>query len=88
MKLSPEFIGRDIAGELVIVPIGEKTDHNIGLISANELGTFIWQRLEKGKQIDQIVAEILNEFDVDEFTAKADTEQFINELKRIGAVIE
>lgn len=88
MKINPNFIAREIAGELVIVPIGDSSMPETGLISANEVGAFIWHQLENGKEIDAIVAAILDEFDVDEESARKDTEEFIDSLKTIGAVIE
>ena len=88
MKINPEFIAREIAGELVIVPVGEAAKSNDQLISANEVGAFIWNALAAGKSLDETVAAILEEFEIDGQTARADAEQFICELKEIGAIIE
>ena len=85
MKLNPNFIARKIAGELVIVPIGPASS-SAGLITTNDVGAFIWGQLEKGKNADEILAAILNEFDVDEQTASADINEFIGQLKQVGAL--
>ena len=85
MKLNPNFIAREIAGELVIVPIGPASS-SVGLITTNDVGAFIWGQLEKGKNCDEILTAILNEFDVDEQTASADINDFIGQLKEVGAL--
>ena len=46
MKANPEFISRDIAGETVLVPVGTAAKRCGGLIACNEVGSFIWHRLE------------------------------------------
>lgn len=88
MKTNPEFIARDIAGELVLVPVGRAAQNCKGLITCNEMGAFIWRRLENEISMDALTAAILDEFEVDEATARADAEEFVAKLKEIGAVTE
>ena len=87
MKTNPEFIARDIAGELVLVPVGTAAKNYGGLVTCNEVGAFIWKKLEGGMTMDELVGAILDEFEIDEPTAKKDAEEFIEKLKKINAVI-
>lgn len=87
MKTNPEFIARDIAGELVLVPVGTAAKNYGGLVTCNEVGAFIWKKLEGGMTMDELVSAILDEFEIDETTAKSDAEEFIEKLKKINAVI-
>lgn len=87
MKTNPEFIARDIAGELVLVPVGSAAKNYGGLVTCNEVGAFIWKKLETEIGMDELVSEILNEFEVDEPTARKDAEEFIEKLRAINAVI-
>lgn len=87
MKTNPEFIARDIAGELVLVPIGTAAKNYGGLVTCNEVGAFIWKELENGKTMDELVNAILDEFEIDEKTAREDAEEFVAKLKEIGAII-
>lgn len=80
MKIEKEFILREIAGDYVIVPTGKTALDFNGLITVNELGAFIWERLSEDTTVEQIVAAILAEYDVDEATAKADTQEFLELL--------
>lgn len=87
MKTNPEFIARDIAGELVLVPIGTAAKNYGGLVTCNEVGAFIWKELENGKTMDELINAILDEFEIDEKTAREDAEEFVGKLKEISAII-
>lgn len=86
MKLNPNFIAREIAGELVIVPIGDALSEKVGLIATNELGALIWKSIENGLEREDILAKILDEFDVDCDTAETDLDEFLDKLRDIGAI--
>ena len=86
MKLNPDFIAREIAGEFVIVPVGADVSSDVGLISTNTVGQFIWEKIAEGAELENIVSAILDEFDVDEATARRDAEEFVSQLESLGAV--
>lgn len=88
MKLNPNYIAREIVGELVIIPVGPAAETKAGLISTNEVGAFIWEKIESGHDEPEILEAILNEFDVDEATASADMKDFIQRLRDVGAVVD
>lgn len=81
MKISKEFILREIAGEYILVPVGKTALTFNGLVTVNEVGALIWDMLEKGSDVSTIVNGILDEYDVDEQTATADVLEFISYLK-------
>ncbi len=86
MKLKMQFILRDIVGETVLVPINESTSSFNGLITINELGKFIWENLEKVETEEELLQLILDEYEVDEDTAKKDLDEFLQVLKDIDIV--
>ena len=81
MKISKEFILREIAGEYIQVPVGKTALTFNGLVTVNEVGALIWGMQEKGSDVSTIVNGILDEYDVDEQTATADVLEFISYLK-------
>ena len=81
MKISKEFILREIAGEYILVPVGKTALTFNGLVTVNEVCALIWGMLEKGSDVSTIVNGILDEYDVDEQTATADVLEFISYLK-------
>lgn len=81
MKINKEFILREIAGEYIFVPVGSTALEFNGLITINEIGVLIWKELEKGCDVDSIVKIILEEYEIDEETARKDVDEFISYLK-------
>ena len=80
MKIEKEFILREIAGDYVIVPTGKPALEFNGLITLNELGAFIWKKLQQDVTEDELIQVILEEYEVDEETARNDVEEFLNKL--------
>lgn len=83
MKLKPGFILRTVAGETIVLPSGDELDLNM-MITLNDTGKFLWQRLETGAETEELVAALLAEYDVDEATAKAGVERFVAKLNENG----
>ena len=80
MKLKDGFLLREVAGETVVIPTGDTMDLNM-MITLNETGKFLWQRLETGAEEGELVTALLSEYDVDEATAKAHVAAFVGKLK-------
>lgn len=83
MKLKKGFIMRDIAGETVVVPSGDELNLNM-MITLNGTGKFLWQHLETGATLEELVQAMLGEYEVDEQTARAGAERFVNKLQERG----
>lgn len=86
MKIVKEFILRDIAGECVLVPTGATTQEFNGLITMSDTAKFIWENMEKADSFEELIQMILEEYEIDEETAKKDAHGFINELIAAGFV--
>ncbi len=79
MKIKEGFILRQVAGDTVVLPSGDM-DIN-AMITLNETGTFLWQKLEQDTTVDELVAAVLAEYETDEATARAAVEGFVEKLK-------
>lgn len=88
MKTNKSFILREIAGENILVATGEAAQVFNGMITLNEVASFIWKNIDECKTVDKLIASILEEFDIEEETARRDIESFTAELIRMGMVIE
>lgn len=81
MKISNEYIIRNIASEYIIVPVGQVALDFQGLITVNEIGVYIWELLQKKEvTFDNLLAAILDEYDVSQTVAKQDLTDFLNQL--------
>ena len=83
MKLKRGFIMREIAGEIIVVPSGDELNLNM-MITLNDTGRFLWQRLEAGSTLDELVQAMLEEYEVDKQTACAGAERFVSKLQERG----
>lgn len=87
MKIAKEFILRDIAGETVLVPTGETTQEFNGLITMSETAKFIWENIEKADSFESLLQMLLDEYEVDEETAKEEALGFIIQLLQAGFIV-
>ncbi len=83
MNIKKELIKRSIAGETVLVPVGRTVYEANGLFVLNELGDFLWERLPEAENEEQLLASILEEYEVDEHTARRDLRIFLDKLKQM-----
>lgn len=83
MQLKKGFVLRTVAGTNVVVPTGEDLNLNM-MITLNETGKLLWKRLEKGAEPEELVAALLQEYDVDEQTATDHVEKFVGKLIEKG----
>ena len=88
MKIEKEFVLRQIAGDNIIVPTGKTVLEFNGLISVNEVGVDIWNMLQNEVTFEDLVQGILEEYDVDEETARADIQEFLDVLVKGGVLKE
>lgn len=82
MKIKSGFMLRSIAGCKVVVSVGKRTLDFNGIINLNDTGAFLWERLEKGAEEDELVKAILENYtDVDEETARSSVRDFVSTLR-------
>ena len=86
MQASKDYLIRTIAGETILIPSGAAAHRFNGLVTVNALGAFIWELLGSPTDLDAIVSRITEEYDVDTETARRDAEEFLGELRKIGAL--
>lgn len=86
MKLKPGFVLREIAGETVVLPTGDKLNLNV-MITLNQTGKFLWSRLENDVSIEQLVEDVLSTYETDVDTANNAVRAFIAQLNEYGFLI-
>ena len=88
MKIKGTFVMRDIAGDIVIVPVGDSALAYNGMITTTKTGAELWKVLEKGCNREMLIQTLLDRFDVDYDTASADTDKFLADLASLGLIDE
>lgn len=85
---NPDFIFRNVAGEAVLIPLLKNVADLEAIYTLNEVGVFIWERLEKPITVGALKQEIMAEFEVDPITLEEDIKHFILELKEAKILLE
>ncbi len=75
LKISDRVAARIVGEETVIIGLDDNTMNIL-----NDAGTFIWERVDAGKMLREIILEICNEYEVDEETARRDADLFVQEM--------
>lgn len=87
MKIKKGFVLRKVGNSHVVVPVGELSKTFHGMINLNETGAFLWNFFTAEHTVDEAVAALCGEYDVDEARARLDAERFADILKN-NAFIE
>ena len=83
MKLKDGFLVREVAGQTVVLPMGGDLDLDM-MITLNDTGAFLWEKLQDDTDEAALVAALLAEYDVDEATAKQAVANFVAKLSDNG----
>lgn len=81
MKIKEGFLLRQVGGNHVVVPVGAQAVDFRCLITLNEVGAFLWEKLGADSTVEQLVEALLGEYDVTAEIATADVERFVANLR-------
>lgn len=88
MKRSADFLLREVADTLVLVPVGEAAVKFPGMVTLNATGAYIWELLEKEQTLESLAEALMQHYAVEQDKAQADAEAFVGKLIPIGAILE
>lgn len=86
MKIKEGFILRQIAGEDIVVPIGNNIADFNGVIRLNESAAFLWKTLQEEISKEELINSLIKEYKIDENLATNDVEGFLDILKEHKAI--
>ena len=86
MIIKKEFIKREIAGDIVLVPVGTSVFAFNGLFAMNELGSFLWDRIPEAEGEEDLLRAVLQEYEVTEDVARRDIQEFLGELRKLDII--
>ncbi len=72
------YVVREIAGECLAVPVDASSGAHIVIL--NPVSKFIWEKLAAPRTFDELLAEILNNYNVSEEEASSDLKEFLDQL--------
>ncbi len=81
VEASKQQISADLAGEKVVL------NNKDGIYySLNPVGAHIWNLIKEPRSVQEILNDLLQEFDTDEQTCEADLQDLMRDMARIGLV--
>ena len=86
MKLKDGFILRTVAGETVVLPASGVTNFDM-MITLNDPGRFLWERLTVGAEEADLIKDLLAEYDVSEELATQSVTTFVARLKELDFLV-
>ena len=84
MKIKENFLLRQVADTWVVMPIGQEMLDFNGMLTLNETGAFLWQKLQEGADLEGLVAAITGEYNVSPEEARRDAKEFCDKLVSAG----
>ena len=84
MKLKREFVLRQIAGDHLLIPVGKTALDMNGMLTLNEMGAFLWQKLPQAQTEAELTDLVLAEYEADRDTVEQDVAEFLDKLRKLG----
>ena len=81
MIIKKDFILRHVAGSYVVVPVGKLTLDFNAIITLNESGALLFEMLQTGAEREDLIAKLLDEYDVTPEKATEDVDIFLKKVR-------
>lgn len=86
MKVKEGFIKKKMGTQAVVIAIGSASKVFNGMVKLNETGELMWDKLVEGTTREELIAAILEVYEVEEEVAQKDVDSFIETLKKPGII--
>ena len=86
MEIKKKAILRTVAGEHMLVPVGDTVFQYNGIFIMTESARLLWDAIVNGKEKEELVSLLLSEYEIDRETAEADVADFLARLAEYGII--
>ena len=83
---NPEMVSRQIAGDLILVPIRQSTGDMNSIYTLNETAARSWELLDGGHTLGEIRDRLVAEYEVTAEQAWDDLLELLESLQSVGAI--
>lgn len=87
-RANPDFLLREVAGEAVLVPVGEAGIFENSVISLNETCRFLWQLFQQPRTVEDVIAEARKEYSDPDGEMEQGIRDFMREYLQYGLLKE
>ena len=86
MRVSKDFIMRQIAGEFIVIPVGQTALKIHGMINLSESAALLWEKLQTDCTEEELIQALLTEYEIDYETAAADVRELIDQMRKVNVL--
>ncbi len=88
MKINENFLLSEVAGNAVVMPVGDAADRLGGMLKLNETGAFLFRTLQGGTTEEGLTDALCTAYEVDRDTAARDVAAFLRILRTANILDE
>ena len=81
-----DLVTRDVAGEIIIVPIKGHVGDLEGVFTLNEVGAMLWRLIDGKTTARQLIEAVCDEYHVGDGEAEKDVVDFLGSLEDAGLI--
>lgn len=79
---SKSIVTTKTGNEYVLVPVANNIADMNSVYTLNETGAFIWEHIDGNRSIEEIIDQLVNDYDIDRNTATSDVLAFIDNMSK------
>ena len=84
MKRKEGCMLRKIGAGYIILPVEGQSIHVEEMLTLNETGAYLWEKLENETTPEELAEAIVSEYDVEKETASAHIREFLEKAEQAG----
>lgn len=91
MKIIDNYMLKEIAGNYIVIPVGQNIIDYKSMLHLNETGAFIWKKLENETSYQDLLDALANEYEAssDEISIiKNDLDEFLDHMRSMKLLSE
>ncbi len=79
---SPSVVTRKTGTEYVLVPVADNIADMDSVYTLNETGAFVWEHIDGKRTVEDLIAALTGEYDIDSETATNDVISLLEEMSK------
>lgn len=87
-KVNPNFLLREIAGEGILIPVGEANMFTNSVINMNETSQYLWKQFEEPQTVQEVIKKAKDAYNAPDGVIEKEVIEFMNAFLEVGLLEE
>lgn len=91
MKVKENYMLREIAGNFVVIPVGQNVADYKNMLHLNETSVFLWNELQNEISFDELLKRMAVKYEASEDEVsilEKDLNEFLDKLRKLEVLME